>query len=311
MSHNQHDRKEPEINEHVLYVRKEDGSKEAFDQRKLYESLIKSGAEPHQAEKIVNQVIDQVRSGDSIFDSQSEHRSYITTASEIYHRAYDVLKGSARVIAARYSLRRSLLEFGPTGFPFEQYIAELFKAKWGYETLVGQIVLGGCVPHEVDVVAWNKEKLLMCEVKYHSDAASKTDLKVALYVSARYEDLKGTTFDYGDSKQNLKEGWLVTNTRLTDTAITYGECQGLKMISWDYPAVNNLQQLIENTQLHPITCLTTLSPADKRVLMDQNIVLVRTLFDKKPALQAIGFTEEQITELYDEASEILKTVPAN
>ncbi len=294
-----------------LYVRKEDGSKEEFNEKKLYESLIKSGAEPHQAEKIVTQVIDQVREGEGREGHGSDPTANTTTALEIYHRAYGILKDAARVVAARYSLRRSLLEFGPTGFPFEQYVGELFKAKWNYEVLVGQIVLGGCVPHEVDVVAWNPDKLMMAEVKYHSDAGSKTDLKVSLYVKARYDDLKDTVFDYGGIKQKISEGWLITNTRFTETAVHYAECQGLKMLSWDYPKTGNMQELIEYTQLHPITCLTTLSPSDKRTLMDRNIVLVKTLFEKKSELKSIGFTEDQINELFDEASEVLKTVPAN
>ncbi len=294
-----------------LFVRKEDGSKEAFNQRKLFESLIKSGAEPHQAEKIVHQVIDQVREGEGREGYGGDPGANTTTAAEIYHRAYGILKHASRVVAARYSLRRSLLEFGPTGFPFEQYVAELLKAKWGYETLVGQMVLGGCVPHEVDVVAWNDKKLVMAEVKYHSDAGSKTDLKVALYVKARYLDLANTVFDYGGQHQKISEGWLVTNTRFTDTAITYAKCQGLNMLSWDYPADDNLQELIEKTQLHPVTCLTTLSQTDKRALMDRDIVLVKTLFDKRNELENLGFTKDQINELYDEAGEVLKTVPAN
>lgn len=294
-----------------LFVRKEYGSKEEFNEKKLYESLVRSGAEPHQADKIVRQVIDQVREGEGREGFGSDPSANVTTALEIYHRAYGILKDAARVVAARYSLRRSLLEFGPTGFPFEQYVAELFKAKWNYQILVGQVVLGGCVPHEVDVIAWNPEKLLMAEVKYHSDAGSKTDLKVSLYVKARYDDLKNTVFDYGDIKQKISEGWLVTNTRFTETAIHYAECQGLKMLSWDYPRKDNLQDLIEFTQLHPITCLTSLSPSNKRVLMDRNIVLVKTLFEKKDDLFSIGLTEDQIKDLFDEASEVLKTVPAN
>lgn len=294
-----------------IYVRKEDGSQEEFNDEKLYESLVNSGAEPHQADKIVRQVIDQVREGREKDIAGNDNEENVTTALEIYHRAYDILKNAARVVAARYSLRRSLLEFGPTGFPFEQYIAELFKAKWGYETLVGQEVIGGCVPHEVDVIAWNNQKLLMAEVKYHSDAGSKTDLKVALYVRARYQDIENTVFDYGGIRQKVGEGWLITNTRFTDTAIHYAECQGLKLLSWDYPQTDNLRQLIEVTQLHPITCLTTLSTSEKRTLMDQDIVLVKTIFDKKEKLAEIGLDENRISDLFDEASEVLKTAPAN
>lgn len=295
-----------------LFVRKEDGSKEAFDQKKLYESLVKSGAEPHQADKIMREVIASMR--ERMLEAKQKqsthaHEEFLFTAGDIYHEAYTILKRSARVVAARYSLRRSMLQFGPTGFPFEAYVAEVFKAKWGFQAITGQIVLGGCVPHEVDVVAWNKEKLIMAEVKYHSDAASKTDTKVSLYVRARFDDLAGTTFNYGGVERKLSEGWLITNTRFTDTAIIYGNCKGLKMLSWDYPEKGNLQDLIEETQLHPITCLTSLSDGEKRVLMDKDIVLARSLYTKRSVLREMGFSEKRIEGLLDEVDEIMKTIP--
>lgn len=295
-----------------LFVRKEDGSKEAFDQKKLYESLVKSGAEPHQADKIMREVIASMR--ERMLEAKQRqsthaHEEFLFTAGDIYHEAYTILKRSARVVAARYSLRRSMLQFGPTGFPFEAYVAEVFKAKWGFQAITGQIVLGGCVPHEVDVVAWNKEKLIMAEVKYHSDAASKTDTKVSLYVRARFDDLAGTTFNYGGIERKLSEGWLITNTRFTDTAIIYGNCKGLKMLSWDYPEKGNLQDLIEETQLHPITCLTSLSDGEKRILMDKDIVLARSLYTKRPILREMGFSEKRIEGLLDEVDEIMKTIP--
>ncbi len=295
-----------------LFVRKEDGSKEAFDQKKLYESLVKSGAEPHQADKIMREVIVSMR--EKMLETKRKadlhsHEEFLFTAGDIYHEAYTILKKSARVVAARYSLRRSMLQFGPTGFPFEAYVAEVFKAKWGFQAITGQIVLGGCVPHEVDVVAWNKEKLIMAEVKYHSDAASKTDTKVSLYVRARFDDLASTTFNYGGIERKLSEGWLITNTRFTDTAIIYGNCKGLKMLSWDYPEKGNLQDLIEETQLHPITCLTSLSDSEKRILMDKDIVLARSLYTKRPILREMRFSEKRIEGLLDEVDEIMKTIP--
>jgi hypothetical protein len=289
---------------HEVFVNKEDGSMEAFDQDKLRVSLVRAGAEPHQAQKIIDQVIEQVHT-----ESRHEGQGVFCNVSDIYARAFSILKRAARAVAARYSLRRSLLQFGPTGFPFEEYVAELFKAKYNYDTLTGQIVLGGCVPHEVDVVGWNNETLMMAEVKYHSDAASKTDLKVALYVRARYDDLSTTLFDYGGIKRHISEGWLITNTRLTETAITYGTCKGLRILSWDYPKVGNLQDLIEETKLHPITCLTTLSESEKRELLKKNVVLAKSVYEQQQVLMDIGLSAEKIDELYAEVGEILKTVP--
>jgi hypothetical protein len=144
-------------------------------------SLRRSGA----SKKDVQHILDVVR--DELYQGISTR--------EIYNRAFGLLKKKQPVFASKYKLKKAIYELGPTGFPFEEYVAELFKAKFGYKTLTGQVVLGGCVPHEIDVVGWNDEKLIMAEVKYHSDAASKTDLKVALYVLARFEDISETDFD--------------------------------------------------------------------------------------------------------------------
>lgn len=330
----QHDRQ--------LFVKKMDGSFELFDQFKLKDSLIKAGAQESQADKIVHGVIEAFLDegkhthladhGEVTGHAHGPHHHGVghdesqpvgiyTSASEIYERAFHVLKEHSRVVAARYSLRRSLLEFGPTGFPFEEYIAQLFNARWGLSAVTDQVVLGGCVPHEVDVVAWGKrtdnvsgeseaeEKLIMAEVKYHHDPASKTDLKVALYVKARYDDLKDTTFDYGGEKRKLDEGWLITNTRFTDTAITYGDCKGLKLLSWDYPEKENLRTMIEDTLLHPITCLTTLNSSEKRKLLEKNMVLAKSLFDNIKEMEILGFSKEKIETVLGEVSEIIKTVP--
>jgi hypothetical protein len=313
--------------ERQLFVKKEDGSFELFDQFKLRDSLIKSGAQDNQADKIVRTVIETfLDEGKRNHEEKNGVTELYCSASQIYERAFALLKDASRVVAARYSLRRSLLEFGPTGFPFEEYVAQLFEARWGMNAITDQVVLGSCVPHEVDVVAWGvrtdnvtgeadnadgEEKLIMAEVKYHHDPASKTDLKVSLYVKARYDDLFGNMFDYGGKKRPLSEGWLVTNTRFTDTAVTYGSCKGLKLLSWDYPEEENLRTMIEDTMLHPITCLTTLSSGEKRQLLERDIVLAKTLFDKIKEMEILGFSSKKIEIVLGEVSEIIKTVPAN
>ena len=47
-------------------------------------------------------------------------------------------------------LKQAIMELGPSGFPFEQFVAELLKCR-GYQIKVGVIVEGHCVNHEIDV----------------------------------------------------------------------------------------------------------------------------------------------------------------
>jgi transcriptional regulator NrdR family protein len=291
-----------------VFIIKEDGATEVFDTRKLELSLLRAGAQPTMADKIVRTITEDLDKG--VCDPDSENGGSCTV-HQIYKKAFEMLKSISTSAAARYSLRRSIMEFGPTGFPFEEYIAEIFKAKQ-YQTLVDQVVLGGCVPHEVDVVAWNEQKLIMAEVKYHNEQGGKTDLKVSLYVKARYDDLSTTVFKYGDfPNRKIDEWWLITNTKFTDVAQKYGECKGLKLLSWVYPEGAGLLDMIEETKLHPITCLTTLTNTEKKELISKDIVLCKTIYEKRILLKEIGFSDEKIFTVFNEISEIINLVPQN
>ncbi len=292
--------------ENQIIIRKEDGSEEQFDSAKLETSLLKAGAQPTLADKIVRTVVEDLEKG---VCNPADGNGGSCTVDLIFNKAFDMLKTLSATAAARYSLKRSILEFGPTGFPFEDYIAEIFRAK-GYQALTDQVVLGVCVPHEVDVVAWNKEKLVMAEVKYHHEAASKTDLKVALYVKARRDDIMENMYEYGDfPKRKIDEFLLITNTKFTDTAIKYAECSGVRLLSWLYPAKHNLVEMIEETKLHPVTCLLTLNSKEKKDLLEKDIVLCKTIYDDRSILKGIGLSDEKIFAVIEEIAQIINLVP--
>lgn len=278
---------------HLLYITKADGSKELFEEQKLVDSLKSIGG----GDEVIDAVVAKI---------ESEMKDGMTTA-EIYSHAFTLLRQrSAPMVAVKYSIRRALMELGPGGFPFEKYIANIFKA-WGYQTLTDQTVMGSCVSHEVDVVAWNPEKLIMVEAKFHNEFGLKSDVKVALYVRARFEDIKGTMFDYGGIKRPITEGWLVTNTKFTDQAIKYGECKGLKMVGWNYPRRGNLQQIIEELGLHPLTCLVTLSNVHKRLLIEKGLVMCKDLRENPDVLKAVGLDPLKIKQIYAEIDEVCGT----
>jgi hypothetical protein len=255
-----------------IIVIKANGKREAFDVEKLRASLINSGAEDAVVEDVIDHVAPELRDGMS--------------TSEIYKHAFSVLAQMNKKVAHSYSLRRAVMDLGPSGFPFEKFIAEVLKSK-GYETVTDQIVLGGCVPHEVDVVAWNEKKLIMCEAKFHNELGTKSDLKVVLYVKARFDDLKDNVYNYGGGNRKLDEGWLITNTKFSSTAIHYGVCQNLVMIGWNYPENGNLQEMIEEGKLHPVTCLESLTQSEKGALLREGLVLASHILDKPGELARI------------------------
>ena len=260
-----------------IEIIKADGTKEFFSRDKLDESLVRAGASSELREKIITHVESELASG--------------MTTTEIYRHAFRLLAVSEKPLAMRYSLRRALVGFGPTGFPFEDYVGEIYKAL-GFEVEVGKILQGHCVAHEVDLIAYNGEKLIMGEVKFHNELGLKTDLKVILYVKARVDDLKEMEFFYGNKYQKVTEGALITNAKFTDNAIKYGTCQGITMLGWNYPQKGNLQDVIEAHGLHPLSCLSSLPLSHKRELYDRGVVLCKSLRDES-LVSLLRLSDEQ------------------
>ncbi len=273
----------------MITITKADGTRELFEESKLVESLRNAGGSDDIIEEIINHVAKEMWDG--------------MPTSEIYSRAFKLLRSHSMPLAVKYSLRRALSELGPDGFPFEKYVSRIFEA-WGYSTLVDQTVPGVCVPHEVDVVAWNKEKLLMVEAKFHNELGLKSDLKVALYIKARFDDLRGNMFDYGGVVRKLDEGWLITNTKFTEQAIHYGECNGVKMLGWNYPKKGNLQDIIEELRLHPSTCLISLSNESKRALLTKGVVLCMDIYKRPQILSEIGMSQADAEEVLTEVRSV-------
>jgi len=271
-------------------IRKIDGTFEPFAPEKLIYSLKRVGASPAVAADIVAGIEKNLRDGMS--------------TSEIYEHARQMLKKhSDAPTAARYSLRRAVLDLGPSGYPFENLLGEIFRQK-KYDVEVGQTLKGQCVEHEVDVVAKKGKELVLVEAKFHNAQGFKTDVKVALYIHARFLDLQAKNFDGLCPAGGSCESWLVTNTKFTENAIRYGKCVGIRMIGWGYPSRGNVQDLIEESGLHPLSCLTSLSGREKEALYNQGIVLCKNVTDNPNILESAGVTGTKVDRVLAEANRL-------
>ena len=276
---------------HLVTIAKSDGTKELFEEEKLISSLKRVGAKP----EVIEDVVDEV---------EREMRDNMTTA-DIYRRAFLLLHKHSVPMAAKYSVRRAMLELGPDGFPFEKFVARIFKM-WGYDAVTDQTLLGTCVDHEVDVVAWKDKELAMVEAKYHNEFGMKSDLKVALSVKARFDDLADVVFKYGDVERKLTERWLVTNTKFTEKAVKYGECNHLKLLGWNYPIHGNLHDIIGENGLHPISCLTSLTRDQKKDLIGRNTLVCIDLVGNPSILTDIGVKGADAEKVLTEAQIIIE-----
>lgn len=262
-------------------VAKADGTTEPFDPLKLRSSLHKAGASEEATVPIVDEVMKELYDGIS--------------TEEVYRRAFALLREHRKEAAARYSLKRALLEFGPSGFPFEVYLAELFRFE-GWHARIDQIVQGGCVEHEIDVLLEKEDEIVYVEAKFHNTAAFKTDLKTVLYVKARIDDLQAA-----HTKKKVR-GLVVTNTKFTSVAAQYASCQGLELLGWEYPHNSNLHTRIDAAKLYPITALTGLSKQEKVALLAQKHVLCSSLQGHPDILVGVGIRGKRVEAILHEAA---------
>lgn len=265
-----------------IEVKKSSGKKVPFSLDKLKASLRRSGANDKDVQSILNIVRDELYQGIS--------------TREIYNRAYALLKKKKSVFASKYKLKKAIYELGPTGFPFERFIGQVLSHS-GYNTEVGAVISGMCVNHEVDVVATRGKKTIYIECKFHSEEGRNCDVKVPLYINSRYRDIveKQAQGDYTNA-----EGWVVTNTRFSADAVAYGNCAGLKLLSWDHPKDNGLKDRIDRLGLYPITVSTLLTMREKNFLLGRDVVLCKQLLDDRFYLDHLGVSENRKTKILNE-----------
>lgn len=265
----------------ILNVLKASGETEPFSEEKLQKSLVRAGADDALSRWITDKIKRKIKDR--------------TRTSEIHDRAFNLLRREEGPFAARYRLKRAIMELGPTGHPFEKLVAWILRAE-GYEAETNLLIRGKCVTHEVDVVAKKEGKQIMVEAKYHNEPGIKSDVKVAMYVHSRFEDIK--------SVDRWDEAWLITNTKITGDGREYAKCAGLTAIAWNYPQDRSLQYLIETSHLHPLTSLLSLDPWAKRMLLDRGLVLCKEL--NPETLSSIGMKGKKISAAMEEIAGIMK-----
>ena len=273
----------------TIEITKSSGEKVKFSLTKLRRSLERSGAD----ESLVNQIVNQVR--DELYQGIS--------TKEIYNRAFAFLKKKKSIYASKYKLKKAIYELGPTGFPFEKFVAALLEYS-GYTTEVGKVMQGNCITHEVDVFAQKNGLLAIIECKFHSEEGRNCNVKIPLYINSRYNDIK----KHWETKQGntikLDKGWVVTNTRFTEDAIAYGHCVDLYLLSWDVPQNDGLKDRIDRLGLYPITVSTLLSKREKQFLLSRDVVLCQQLLNDSFFLDHLEVSEPRKKKIMKELHQL-------
>src|SRR3989344_2304607 len=187
-------------------VLKATGQIEPFSEEKLRESIRRAGIPRDLEDNVVAHIKSKLYENIPTIEIYKHINEFLDNSSQSYSKA-------------KYSLKQAIAELGPTGYPFEDYAAEILKLE-GYKTQVRQVLMGKCVSHEIDVVLENSHRRVMVECKFHNGSSNRSQVQVSLYTKARFDDIR--------EKNNLDEAWLITNTKLTPDALSYATCSNMK-----------------------------------------------------------------------------------
>lgn len=261
----------------MINVIKATGEIEPFSEDKLKMSIQRAGIPKHLRDETL------VHVKDNLYDN--------IPTSEVYKHIIEYLGSTKPGEKAKYSLKQAIMELGPTGYPFEDFISEILKSM-GYTTKVRSLLSGRCVNHEIDVIAQKGNENIMIEAKFHNSSGIRTDVHVPLYTKSRYEDLK--------EKYGFTKAWIITNTKITADALSYSMCEDMKITSWSYPENESLRDLIDKSGLHPITALTSLSSEQTQRLLEGHVILCRDIYKNPDLMSLLDLTADKKQKIRDE-----------
>ena len=195
-----------------IYVINARGETEPFSCRKVLSSARRAGASHNTAKKIVNIIRKDVYPG--------------IETQEIFEKIKQLLSRESPESAIRFSLKEAMAKLGPTGFPFEKYIGEIFS-RHDFKVKLNQHIPGHCLTYEIDFLARKGKFIYIGECKYRNLPEGLVNPTLVLANYARFLDLKKGKFFNKKEFKNLKlRNLVVTNTKFGENAIKFARGAG-------------------------------------------------------------------------------------
>jgi len=252
-----------------LYVINSRGDKELFSLQKVYRSARWAGASKELSRKIAKVIEKEVYSG--------------IRTSEIFKKVKRLLRQKTPRVALRFNLKEGMRKLGPTGFPFEKFIGEIFR-KLGFKVGINQHLPGSCLrDYEIDFLAEKGNLIYVGECKYRNFPGERVHSKDALASYARFLDILNGPFFKTKKYRNFKiKTILVTNTKFTNRAKNYSDCVDIETLGWKVPRNKGLEYLIEKEKLYPVTILPSLNKYLKDIFVFEKMMLVEDVLKVDP-----------------------------
>jgi hypothetical protein len=246
-------------------VQKADGSLQQFEAAKVVKTCLRLGASRRTAEKIAFEIEKQIHDG--------------MRTRDILQMIYSKLRLYKPEISHLTDLRKALSLISPRDF--EVYIQQLLR-EHGYSVTPNQIIQGKCIAHEVDAIASKGNQVYLVEIKHHVNYHSPTGLDESRIARAVFEDITDG-YQKGTNSLQINRTMIVTNTKFSDHSLQYSKCRGIDQIGWSYPVNNGLQDLIEEKQFHPLTCLKELDEDLYSALISNDIIAMKQVINASPS----------------------------
>lgn len=252
-----------------LYVINSKGEKELFSFEKVYSSARRVGASPTLAKEIAGVIKKEVFSG--------------IKTSDIFKKVRRLLSRKIPKSSLRFSLKEGMRKLGPTGFPFEKYVGEIFK-RLGFKVKINQYLPGFCIrSYEIDFLAQKDKLIHIGECKYRNLAGERVHSRDALVNFARFVDILNGSYFKSKKYRNFKiKTMMVTNTKLTSRATDYSRCMNVELLGWRTPKNKGLECIIEEQKLYPITILPSLKGRLRDILVSKKMMLVKDILKIDP-----------------------------
>ncbi len=253
----------------MIRVTKKNGEVELYDKNKIIRSLKNSQADEKTIEIILS------RLNKKLYDK--------IETREIFRFVFNELKKLELLVGTKYNLKQGIINMSlGGGFLFEKFMERVFR-KLGYKTQINQILRGKYTEHEIDIIICKNNQKIMVECKHFSKPELGISIQTALYVYARFLDLR----------KSFDKAILVTNTKFSTQVIEYSRGVGIELIGWRYPYNYSLEQIIEKNKIYPITILPLPKSKINRLLR-QGIL---TLEELENSLEIDSKTKELIKKL--------------
>ncbi len=277
----------------LTFVTKADGSTQQYDHGKVVQTCLRMGADPETAERVAVQV---------------ERRLYegIPTRKVLQY-IFSLMRKPKPALRHIFDLRRgiSLMEPKPE---FEVFIQTVL-AHSGFEVQPNTILQGLCGEHEADAIASKNGLTYFVEAKHHFNYHGLTGLDETRIARAILEDVT-EGYQQGVTKIKIDKAVIVTNTKYSEHALTYGGCRGIVQIGWASPEGSGLRDVVEKHKLYPLSCLRGVSIETRLRLVDVGIVLIRQVLEHDIDFyeHKLGLPHPTVLSLIEKASHTAKTL---